>query len=638
MNVLRRGLALVLFVLVFIGFLPAQQGRHFPGTISLVVDASGAAEKIFHATLVIPVKAGPLTLVYPKWIPGEHGPTGPIADLTGLKFTAGGQRLEWRRDDVNMYAIHVTVPAGVKELTVALDYTSPAERHGFSAGSTASAQLAVLNWNWVLLYPDGYAAQEITYRASMRLPSGWQSGTALPVASRAGQTVEFQPATLYTLVDSPVIMGRYFRAVPLTAAGFRPAVEMNIAADSAAALDMSPQLQQRFRQLVAESTKLWGATHYRDYHFLLSLSNHIAHFGLEHHESNDSRTSERSLVDPQQSLLMATLLPHEYVHSWNGKYRRPAGLTTPDFMTPQKGDLLWVYEGMTEYWGDVLAARSGLLNPEQYRDLLALTAASMEYQSGRTWRPLIDTAVDAQDLYEASPEWTNWRRFVDFYYEGELLWLAADTMIRNLSGGRKSLDDFCPLFAGSPGLHPEQAPGPKTYTFDDLLKLLNQVAPYDWRKFFQELLWSTSPRAPLEGLEASGWKLVFTETPSDLMKITEARRKFTNLTYSIGMTLSNEDGRILDVVFGSPVEKSGIMPGMKLVAVNGRAWDPEGMRDALRAAKTNTEPLQLLIENAEYYKTYAVEYHGGNRYPHLIANGKPDLLTEIVKQRAATAP
>lgn len=637
MNLSQRRLALVLLLLLVPALNHAQQ-RKYPGTISLAVDASSAPEKIFHATIQMPVTAGPLTLVYPKWIPGEHGPTGPIADLTGLKFTANGQTLQWRRDDVNMYAIHVTIPAGVKQLTVELDYTSPAERQGFSAAATASAQVAVLNWNWVLLYPDGYASQDITYRASLRLPSGWQSGTALPVALRSGQTLDFQPTTLYTLVDSPVLMGRFFRAVPLTPPAARPSVQLDVAADSAAALDMSAELQHHFRQLVAEATNLWGATHYRDYHFLLSLSNHIAHFGLEHHESSDSRTSERSLVDPQETLLMAGLLPHEYMHSWNGKYRRPAGLTTPDFMTPQKGDLLWVYEGMPEYWGDVLAARSGLLTPEQYRDFLALTAASMEYRSGRIWRPLIDTAVDAQDLYSASPEWTNWRRSVDFYYEGELIWLEADATIRRLSGGRKSLNDFCKLFAGPPSLAPGQVPGPKTYTYDDVLKFLNEVAPYDWRKFFQERLWSTSPHAPLGGLEASGWKLVFTETPSDLMTIGEARSKATNLMYSIGMTVSNEDGRIMDVVFGSPVAKAGIMPGMKLVAVNGRAWRPEVMRDALTAAKSSTEPLQLLVENAEFYKTYAVEYHGGARYPHLISNGKPDLLLDIVKQHAATVP
>jgi predicted metalloprotease with PDZ domain len=631
----------VLLVLLacFCGLAAGQQlpEHGFQGTISLVVDATEAPQKLFHATLTIPVSAGPLTLLYPEWIPGEHGPTGPIADLTGLKFTAGGQSLVWRRDDVNMYAIHLTIPAGTSELQAALDYTSPAElRGGFSAGSTATAQMAVLNWNWVLLYPEGYPAEQIAYHASLRLPGDWQFGTALPTATRSGNTVEFQPASLYTLVDSPVITGRYFRLLPLTPIGAWPPAEMDIASDSAAALQMGPQWEQHFRQLVAEATALFGATHYRDYHFLFSLSDHVASFGLEHHESNDSRTRERSLIDPQLGLLMSGLLPHEYTHSWNGKYRRPAGLTTSDYSEPMKGDLLWVYEGLTDYLGNVLSARSNIRTADQYRDELAEIAASMEYRGGRTWRPLIDTAVAAQVLYGAPESWTNWRRSVDYYPEGDLIWLDADTTIRQLTGGKKSLDDFCKLFYGSPALGREQVPAAKPYTFDDVVDVLNQVAPFNWKKFWEERVWSITLHAPLAGVENSGWKLVFDENQSELDKAVESRAKAVDFSYSLGMTVASEDGGVEDVVFNSPVAKAGLSPGMKLVAVNGRAWNPEVLHDALSAGKGSVEPLELLVENTEFYRTIKVDYHGGDRYPHLAPNGKPDLLSAIVKQHAAT--
>ena len=614
-----------------------QSAKQYPGTIMLFVDASDAPAKLFRAKLMIPVAPGPLTLHYPKWIPGEHGPTGPINGLTGLKVTADGQVLQWRRDDVDTYAFHVLVPAGAKELEVALDYASPSERGGFTAGAAASAQMMVLSWNWLLLYPQGYEADQIFYRASLRLPAGWQSGSALPGASRSDNTVDYQSASLYTLIDSPVIAGRYFRALPLSSPSAKPVVEMDIAADSAAALEMSPQLEQHFRQLVAEATGLFGATHYRDYHFLLSLSDHVAHFGLEHHESNDSRTRERSLVNPELTLLMAALLPHEYTHSWNGKYRRPQGLTTPDYSEAMKGELLWVYEGMTDYLGEILSARSGLRTPQQFRDALAMTAAQMEHHSGRTWRPLIDTAIDAQDLYDSPPDWKNWRRSVDFYQEGDLVWLDADMTIRRLTGGKRSLDDFCKLFAGPPSLPLDQVPAVRPYDFNEILTLLNQVAPYDWRKFWDDRLWSTSPHAPFAGIEAGGWRVVFNEHPSELMSASEEADKTMDLTYSLGIVLENSDGRIQDVAMDSPAAKAGIGPGMKLVAVNGRAWNSEVLRDALSAAKTASEPLQLLIENSDFFKTYAVDYHGGNRYPHLVrSDDGPDVLSEIIKQHSET--
>lgn len=394
----KTRLALCCFVLALVSAAVAQ---HRPAAappantppaapIRLVVDASDAPRKIFHARLTLPAAAGEMTLVYPKWIPGEHGPTGPVTDLAGLRFTAGGQTLAWRRDDVDMYALHFTVPPGATTVEVMLDYLSPTAVEGFSSGASATAKMTVVSWNQMLLYPANSATDAVMFQASLKLPAGWKFGTALPVASQAGDTVEFAPANLTTLVDSPVITGQYYRAFDLSP-GQTPSHEIDAAADSAAALEMPETLLNHYRQLVAETGALYGSRHYRDYHFLLSLSDYVAHFGLEHHESSDDRVDERTFTDETLRKLAASLLPHEFTHSWNGKYRRPAGLATPNFQEPMKGELLWVYEGLTEYLGDILAARSGLWTPEQYRDNLARVAAYLSQRPGRTWRPSCST-------------------------------------------------------------------------------------------------------------------------------------------------------------------------------------------------------------------------------------------------------
>ena len=608
--------------------------RHYPGEISVAVDASEAPGRLFHSHLTIPVQSGPLTLLYPEWMPGEHGPTGPIADLTGLKIRANGEPLRWSRDDVNMYAIHVDVPSGVTTLEVALDYTSPIEQEsGFSEGSTSSAQLALVSWNWTLLYPSGYPADQITYRASLKLPAGWKYGTALPIALETGDTIQFKPASLYTLIDSPVISGRYYRMVRLTPPAATPMAEMDIAADSDAALQMSPDLENSYKNLVSEATTLFGATHYRDYHFLYSLSDHVAHFGLEHHESDDSRTYERTMINYDEQRLEAGLLPHEYVHSWNGKYRRPAGLTTPAYDTPMKGELLWVYEGLTNYLGEVLTARSGLLNPEQWRDDLALSSGILDVESGRTWRPLIDTAVAAQILYDAPTAWSNWRRSVDYYDEGTMLWLWVDVIIRQQTRGAKSIDDFCKLFYGPPSLPLDQVPGVKPYTFDELVSSLNQVAPYDWQKFFNEILWSTAPHAPIGGIEGSGWHIVYTAVKPDGIRAHEEVKREIDVQFSLGLQIS-EAGIVQDANLLMPAAKAGILPGMQIIAVNGRAFNADSLHDALLAGKTSKEPLEFIVKNADYFKTVSVDYHGGDRYPHLERNAQPDLLSDILKPHA----
>ncbi len=596
--------------------------------IALKVDASEAPRRIFHARLTIPVTAGRLTLYYPKWLPGNHRPTGPIANVTGLRFSAGGQLIPWNRDDVDMYAFHVNVPAGASTLEASFDYVTPSHGPGrFDPVSTD--QLMILNWNVVLLYPAG-PAQDFTYGATLQLPPGWKFGTALPVSSHSGDSVTFAPVSLNMLIDSPVLAGANYRAVPLSTPG-APPQELDIAADSAAALEIPQESVAHYTRLMAEASALFGAHHYRDYHFLLTLSDVEPPNGLEHHESSDDRAPERTLIDPTLRLLMAGLLPHEFVHSWNGKYRRPAGLATSDYQQPMKGKLLWIYEGLTTYLGEVLTARSGLYTPAQFREQLALTASEMSHRAGRIWRPLEDTAVSAQMLYEAPREWTAWRRSADFYPESELIWLEADTIIRKQTNGRRSLDDFCRAFEGPPSGLPEMKP----YTLEDVVTLLNQVAPYDWRGFFQAWVFTVTPQAPVGGIEQGGWRLVYNETPNELLQAGEKFAHGMDVSSSIGMAIRQEkkedEGTVADVIPGMAAAAAGIAPGMKLVAVNGRKWSPEILLAALKAHT----PLQLLMENIGYYKTYTVNYADGPRFPHLMSNeGQPDILGEIIRPRA----
>ncbi|HUA14183.1 MAG TPA: PDZ domain-containing protein [Verrucomicrobiae bacterium] len=596
-------------------------------TVTLSVDATQAPRKIFHATLTIPAAPGDLTLYYPKWIPGEHAPDGPVVDLAGLFFKANGQTLKWRRDTLDGFTLHVDVPPGVKEVNAELDFLSPATfESGFSAGSSATDKLSVISWNQVLLYPKGYNIDDVNYSASLKLPEGWKFGTPLPVTSQSGNEIHFATVSLSELVDSPVITGEFLKVVPLAQ---DPPTEMDIAADSAAALDAPPEVWEHYKSLVEQAQKLFGAHHYRDYHFLYTLSDHVAHFGLEHHESDDSRVDERGLVDENFRKMAAGLLPHEYVHSWNGKYRRPADLTTPDYEQPMQDDLLWVYEGLTNYLGFVLTARSGLLTVDQDRDDLALTAAALDHTPGREWRNLQDTADAAPQLYFAPQAWESWRRSTDFYPEGTLDWLWTDVIIREQSKNKKSIDDFCKLFEGAPSTGPVV----KTYTFDDIVNALNQIVPYDWRSFWTERLTTHSPRAPLGGIEVSGWKVVYDDKPSGMESGFMSARQFADARYSLGLDL-REDGIVVDTVEFMPAAKAGIGPGMKLIAVNGRRYSPQVLHDAIQAAKGSTAPIQLLVENDDYYITYNIDYHGGEKYPHLVRDeSKPDLLSDILQAK-----
>ena len=596
---------------------PAQSSQ----TISLTVDATKTPQKLLHAHLVLPVQPGPLTLYYPKWIPGEHSPSGPIASLTGLKFEGNGKVIPWKRDLLDTFTFHLDIPAGVSQLDATYDYIEP-------EGGSATDKLLILEWNEVALYPAGTPAQKLTYDAKLILPEGWKFGTSLPVSGQSGNSVSFKPISLDLLVDSPVISGEYFRVIDITPAGEPIHHEIDMAADSEAALAMSPANVKQMTNLVAESGKLFGARHYRDYHFIFALSDHVAHFGLEHHESNDSRLPERTLISPGSGMALGGLLSHEFVHSWNGKFRRPADLATPYYEEPEKTDLLWGYEGLTDYLGPMLAARSGLWTPDQYHEYLASIAASLgPGRPGRTWRPLLDTAVGEPGLGFARG-WFTWRRGTDYYDEGDLLWLEVATVIHRESHGKKSIDDFCQAFHGGPNNGPEV----KTYTFDQLMADLNAIAPYDWATFFNTRLDSTSPEAPVGGIENGGWKVTYDGEPSKLM----GRRGNPGDVYSIGLQLG-QDGAVADSIVGGPAFQAGISSGMKVVGVNGRVYTHDVLEDAIKAAKDSTQPISLLVVVDDYYQTSNINYHGGERFPHLTREeAKPDYLDELIKARVVT--
>jgi predicted metalloprotease with PDZ domain len=601
-----------------------------PSRVRIEVDAREAPRKIFHARLWIPASPGPLTLLYPKWLPGEHGPTGPIADLAGLKITADSKPIAWTRDPVEMYAFGLTVPAGATEIEVGLDFLSAASANGFSSGASATANLAIVSWNQLLLYPKGADADKLLYAASLRLPAGWSHATALSSEGGGADPIRFAPVSLTTLVDSPVLAGIHLKSISLSSDA--PAHRLDMASDSDAALAIPSSALDAYRRLVTETGALFGARHYRHYDFLLTLSDGVTHFGLEHHESSDDRVGERSLIDEDRRRTgLSSLLPHEMVHSWNGKYRRPAGLMPGKFDEPMRGELLWVYEGLTQYLGEILSARTGFLTNEEYRDSLALTVASMDATKGRAWRPLADTAVAAQILYDARADWAAWRRGVDFYPESNLLWLEADTLIRRESAGRKSLDDFCRLFYGGPSGPPAVVP----YTADDVFAALNRVLPHDWKAFWTERLQSTAPAAPLGGIAASGWKLGWADTPSPMQKSAEETDHSTDVRFSIGIFVA-EDGTIPDVIPDSAAAKAGIGPGYHLVAVNGRRWTRETLREAIRASKS--APVELLVENGGFFRTSRLEYSGGERYPRLERDAsRPDLLSQITRPLTGAA-
>jgi predicted metalloprotease with PDZ domain len=605
---------------------PASESRTAP--VVLEVDASEAPRKLYHARLVIPAEPGPVTLYYPKWIPGTHGPSGPIADLAGLKMQAAGQTVPWKRDDVDMYAFHCTVPPGAQALEVALDLLA-AGRGGFG---TTTQHIGVVRWNEVLLYPKGRPIQAVDFQASLKLPPGWKFSTALPIESQQDTITRFGRVSLETLVDSPVQAGAYHREVRLGPPG-EPAHYLELFCESPAGLEITPKIKGHYEQLVAEAGALFGGRHYKSYRFLVTLSDKMPWHGLEHHESSDDGMPERAMSDEEAGKGIAFLLPHEYVHSWNGKYRRPAGLITRTYQEPNNTRLLWVYEGLTEYLGTVLTARSGLWSLEEARDYLAVTAEEMQNQKGRAWRPLEDTTLTAPMMAYDTSGWGAWRRSADYYDEGTLIWLEVDTRIRQLTKGQRSLDDFCRRFFGGAGGLAEVKP----YTFDDLVAELNAVVPSDWKALLTRRLTETTDQAPLAGFHQGGWRLAFADKPTPFEKAAQTLRKQIDLSPSIGLRLG-QDGNIGDVVPGKAAYKAGLGPGMKVLAVNTRRFTPEVLQDALTAGKRPGQAIELLVENGDIFRTYTLDYHDGARHPRLErVRDQPDLLSPILASLTAPA-
>ena len=597
------------------------------------VDARAAPRGIMAAHLMLPVAQGPLTLVYPKWLPGRHSPAGPLTSLGGIKFSASGHTLPWRRDPIDLYAFHLDIPPGVTQLEADLEIlTAPAPDgvvQGLETPRTATDSLLILEWNQLVLYPANARSDELSYQASVRLPDGWRSATALERTSAQGGRVQFAPVSLTTLLDSTLLAGRYLHDIPL---GGTPAVTLHVAADIPVALNMSAHTQASYRRLVREAAALFGATHYDHYEFLWALTDQIMPDGLEHHQSSDDRSPLRALLDDPIRRAEANLLPHEYVHSWNGKYRRPQGLATPNYQEPMVDALLWVYEGLTEYLGNVLAARSGLLTEEEFRSELAHDAAAMQSHGGREWRSLQETTDAAPLLYYQSRNWAaRLRRQEDFYQESALLWLEADTLIRRESKGRRSLDDFCKLFYGAPSTGPRVVP----YEFDDVVKALAAVWPDDWAAFWQERLTRLRPAGPLEGLTSAGWRLVLDSTPSLMHAAHEADDKDLDLRYSLGFYVDDDQATIGDVIPGSPADAAGLAPGSHVTALNGYKWSKELLHDTL-AAPDSSGGLTLLIQKDDMFKSVELKYSGGERYPNLLRDpSSTDLLSQIAHPRTA---
>ena len=610
--------------------IPAPKDVPYPGVIQLHVDATDLDHRVFRVRESIPVAApGRMTLFYPKWLPGNHSTTGPIDKLAGLIVHGNtGQRLDWQRDPVEMYAFHVDVPAGVTQLELEFEYLTPTDASQWRVVMTPD--LLGLQWEKALLYPAGYYARQIPVDATIQLPAGWPFASALRGAIRTGDTVRFATVPLETLVDSPLFAGSHYRRVELDASTKGP-VRLNIFADAPEELQATDAQLDKHRRIVREAIELFGARHFREYDFLLAISDHFTGIGLEHHESSENGVGLGYFTDWDGHGNGRDLLAHEMTHSWNGKFRRPADLWTPSYEVPMGPSLLWVYEGMTEYLGVVLSSRSGMWSPELTRDILARYAANYDLgRAGRQWRTLQDTTQQPIINYRGRQSYESWQRGKDYYTEGIFVWLDVDTRIRELTRGRRSLDDFARAFYGIEDGRIE----PLTYTVDDVVATLNAVAPYDWATMLRSRLESHGPGAPLDGLERGGWRLVFNDEPSPSVKESDSADGTQNFLYSLGVNLG-KDGKVGEVFWDSVAFRAGVAPGMTIVAVNGKAYTHARLKDALKAAKADPQQAtELLVRSADSFRTIRLEYHDGLRYPHLERiEQAPDLLASILKPR-----
>jgi predicted metalloprotease with PDZ domain len=594
----------------------APKDRPYPGQITLEVDASDLGTRVVRVHEIITGVRADTVLLYPKWLPGTHAPEGPIDRFAGLKITANGAPVAWTRDPVDVYALRIQGPARSGTIDVEFTYLSPTSLK--EGALEIGRDVLLLEWNAVVLYPAGYFARQIPVHASLRLPSGWQFGSALEVASTNGAESVFKGVDLETLIDSPVYAGRYAAKFDLDP-GARVPVHLDLFADKPDQVVVKPEQLEAHRNLVRQAYRLFGSQHYAHYDFLYSLSDEIQQNGLEHHQSSEDGADPDSFVEWDKDSYGRDLLAHEFTHSWNGKFRRPADLWTPNYNVPMQDSLLWVYEGQTQYWGQVLAARSGLWSKDQALDQLAMTAAYFQNEAGRHWRPLEDTTNDEIINPRRPMSWRDWQRFEDYYDEGQLIWLDADTLIRERSQGKRSLDDFARSFFGIE----DGNVGTVTYTFDDIVKALNAVEPFDWAHFLHERLDAVDRPAPLDGVTRGGYRLVYTDTPSDYQKAHEEQGKLVDLLYSVGVELDDKDGTVLEVMWDSPAFKAKLTEGTQIVAIDGTAYCAYcgvGLKDAIKAAAQASAPMELIVRNGDVYRVVTIEYHGGLRYPHLVRN------------------
>ncbi|MEO6518409.1 MAG: peptidase M61 [Pseudoxanthomonas sp.] len=598
--------------------------RDYPGVIELAVDATDLSRRLYRVRQRMPVQPGPLTLWYPQWIPGNHAPTGPINQFAGLRITGDGHDLPWKRDPLDMYAFQLQVPAGVDQIEIEFQSLSPTSAaQGRVAMTTA---LMSVQWSRLLLYPAGYDARKVRFQASLRLPAGWQFGTALRTTHSEQDLHHFQPLALVELIDSPVYAGRHFRRFDLDP-GARVPVHLNVVADAPELLEATPAILAAHRALVQQADRVFGARPFAHYDFLLALSDQFSGIGLEHQQSSENGSFPGYLTGTAP-FGDNYLLPHEYAHSWNGKAVRPSLLWTPHFNTPMQNELLWVYEGQTEFWAWVLAARAGLYTPEQAREVLAANAARIDHRAGRRWRNLQDTVYQGiVDFNDAPQDWESWQRGYDFYDEGALLWLEVDTRLRELSHGKRSLDDFARGFFGG-----QAGPGEVVrYDFADVVQALQQLQPHDWAAYLRARVDSHGPAAPLEGLARAGWTLVYTEVPNLAIADAEGDGDYDDFRYSLGLQIAHDGGSITDVLWDSPAYRAGLARDMQLVAVAGMAYNAERLLRAIDIARKDSQAIELLVKQGDAFRSVRIDYRGGVRHPHLqrIA-ATPDRLTRLL--------
>jgi predicted metalloprotease with PDZ domain len=610
---------------------PPPQDQPYPGAIQLHIDASDINHRVFHVHETLPVSAGKeLILLYPEWLPGTHAPFGRnrINKLAGLMIRANNAALDWHRDPCDVFAFRVAVPQGAVNIDVDFDYLSAdAGQGGSGSGAEVSPDLLMLEWSSTVLYPAGYYVRGITVDPSVTPPDGWEFATALDRAPGNTTGSSFTRTSLETLADSPFYAGRYAARWELDPGAPVP-VRLNVFADRPELLkakDLDKYID-RHRALVQQAYKLFGSKHYDHYDFLVAASENLAKVGLEHHRSSENNTPPEYFTGWDKTLAGRDLLPHEYTHSWNGKFRRPQDLWTDNYNQPMGDSLLWVYEGQTQYWGKVLAARSGLWSKEETLDGLAGIAAYYQTQAGRRWRNLQDTTYDEIVAPRFLPQsWGSWRRSQDYYNEGALIWLDVDTLIRELSQGQRTLDNFARAFFGID----DGSMTPKLYAFDDVLRALNAVEPYDWASFLRTRLDSLD-RDPLDGITRGGYRLTFTDTPGKFSESAEKMYEFSGFTYSLGLSMG-KNAKVAGVLWGSPAFAAGLAPGVQIMAVNGIAYDTDRLKEAVKNSPNTTAPIELIVKDDDHFRVVQIDYHDGPRYPHLErVDGTPARLDDIL--------